>query len=216
MKEHHIRIGKMARYFTLGHAGDSVEQVWFVCHGYGQSASSFLKNFDAFNDSTHLIVAPEALSRFYWQGFSGDVGASWMTREDRLNEIQDYVSYLDDVHDRIFTQVDRASVKIVVLGFSQGTSTVCRWITHGKVTCEQLILWAGVIPPDLDLKQKEDIFGKLKLTFVVGSKDEIASPKAVAHEKQRLERDGFPYQWLSFDGGHRLDSEILKKISNRL
>ena len=36
-------------------------------------------------------MAPEGLSRFYLEGFSGKVGATWMTREDRLNDIDNYL-----------------------------------------------------------------------------------------------------------------------------
>ena len=78
-----------------------MRELWYVLHGYGQLAAPFLDDFRAIDDGTRLIVAPEALSRFY----EGDVqarlhkdakvGASWMTREDRDAEIADYVAYLD-------------------------------------------------------------------------------------------------------------------------
>ena len=67
----------------------AARELWYVLHGYGQLAAPFLEEFRAIDDGTRLIVAPEALSRFY----EGDaqarlhkdasVGASWMTREDR-------------------------------------------------------------------------------------------------------------------------------------
>jgi hypothetical protein len=45
-----------------------------------------------------IIIAPEGLSRFYRKGFSGDVVASWMTKDDRLDDMEDYVRYLNDLH----------------------------------------------------------------------------------------------------------------------
>jgi hypothetical protein len=69
-------------------------------------------------------VAPEALSRFYVSQEPGRhcpvsvVGGTWMTREDRENEIRDYVRYLDILHD----EVEIEGVPTTVLAFSQGGS----------------------------------------------------------------------------------------------
>src|SRR5690606_573220 len=35
MREHHITVPRTARYHTLGRSGPELEQLWFVCHGYG-------------------------------------------------------------------------------------------------------------------------------------------------------------------------------------
>src|SRR2546425_6931053 len=99
MQEHQFSTSRSARYFTLGspqHAAD----VWLVCHGYGQLASRFLERFRPLEAERRCIVAPEGLSRFYLTDSPAErrVGASWMTREDRLHEIDDYVRYLDGVY----------------------------------------------------------------------------------------------------------------------
>src|SRR2546425_5855384 len=85
MQEHQFSTPRSARYFTLGspqHAAD----VWLVCHGYGQLASRFLERFRPIAAERRCIVAPEGLSRFYLTESPAErrVGASWMTREDRL------------------------------------------------------------------------------------------------------------------------------------
>lgn len=101
MKEHHLKVPRSARYFTLGDLSQAPEQVWYVCHGYRQLASRFLRRFVPLDDGTRWVVAPEGLSRFYVDPAPGRhgpqhrVGASWMTREDRETEIRDYVRYLD-------------------------------------------------------------------------------------------------------------------------
>src|SRR5206468_3354730 len=74
-------------------------------------------------------------------------GASWMTREDRLHEIDDYVRYLDAVH----AQVASGKARVTALGFSQGTATACRWAAFGSARIDRLIVWGGEVPPDLDL-----------------------------------------------------------------
>src|SRR5712691_3738407 len=100
MQEYHIGVTRTARYFTLGGSPREVAEVWFVCHGYGQLAGRFLRHFEPLAGGTRLLVAPEALSRFYVEDTTvpareRKVGATWMTREDRLSEIDDYVRYLD-------------------------------------------------------------------------------------------------------------------------
>jgi hypothetical protein len=96
---------RTARYATLGRLDESVREVWIVCHGYAQLAGRFIERFRCIAAPHRLIVAPEALSRFYTErgsGFHGpasQIGATWMTSEDREAEIQDYVAYLDALHE---------------------------------------------------------------------------------------------------------------------
>ncbi|MEZ4763957.1 MAG: hypothetical protein R3C26_12480 [Calditrichia bacterium] len=42
------------------------------------------------------------MSRFYLQSTNGRIGATWMTREDRENEIADYLAYLNNLSEAIF------------------------------------------------------------------------------------------------------------------
>ena len=153
MIQKNIVVQKTARYFVQGEVTDQTEEVWFVCHGYGQLAKYFLKKFEILNDGKKLVVAPEALNRFYWQGFSGRVGASWMTKEDRLEEIDDYTNYLDSVFQEVLSEFNGREVRINILGFSQATATVCRWVASKKPEITNLILWAGAFPHDLNYEK---------------------------------------------------------------
>src|SRR6266516_6229770 len=97
-----------------------------------------------------------------------------MTREDRLAEIEDYVQYLDAVYADVFGVLDRALVTAHALGFSQGASTVSRWVALGKAKIDRLILWGGEFPPDLDLTLDTTV-GRLRaarLALVYGRSDE--------------------------------------------
>src|SRR2546423_15678273 len=114
MQEHHIGVTRSARYFTLGTSSGEVEEVWFACHGYGQLAARFLEKLRVLDDGRRHLVAPEGLSRFYLTEIPSErrVGATWMTREDRVAEIADYVRYLDAVYDDAFRRIDRAGVTV--------------------------------------------------------------------------------------------------------
>jgi predicted esterase len=217
-REEHLVVGRTARYATLGEPSPALREVWFVCHGYGQLATRFIRHFAPLADATRLIVAPEALSRFYLTSApdahaEAAVGATWMTREDRLAEIEDYVAYLDALHRRIFSTVERDLVRVCVLGFSQGTATASRWVARGEVRADHLVLWGGGLPPDLDLDRARPVLARLRLSLVVGDRDELARPAQVAEQEERLGRQGIAHHRYSFAGGHRLDDGVLARLA---
>ena len=209
MREHHLAVPRTARYFTLG--DPAAAEVWFVLHGYGQLAARFLERFRALDDGRRLLVAPEGLSRFYLseQPAERRVGATWMTREDRLNEIADYLRYLDALYAAV---APRGSVH--VLGFSQGASTAVRWVGLGAARVDRLIVWGGEIPPDLELAD-QGVAGRLRaarLALVYGRDDEYFPRKIVAATEERLAAAGIPYEAVSYDGGHEVDGTVFERL----
>src|SRR5690606_6986756 len=142
-----------------------------VCHGYGQLARYFLRHFSVIENEETVIVAPEGLSRFYLDGFSGRVGATWMTKEARLSEIEDQAIYLNLLLQNMLQQLPEG-VRVHVLGFSQGGATVCRWLATQNITCHRLILWAASFPEDIDFETGRNAFQKLPVDVVYGKQDE--------------------------------------------
>ncbi len=211
MQEHHFAARRTARYCTLGPAS-AAQEVWFVMHGYGQLAGTFIRHFEPIDDGHRLIVAPEALSRFYLPGHRR-VGASWMTKEDRLTEIDDYLAYLDALYDRLFESIDRSRVTVHVLGFSQGAATASRWSTLGHVDADRLILWAGDLAHDLDLAAHAETLQGLNLTLVVGTDDEFVTPERLAGLEALLIQHSIPYRLRPFKGPHRMDAETLTLLT---
>lgn len=213
MKEHHLPVQRTARYFTLGEITDELREIWFVCHGYGQLARYFLRNFESIADKSRLIVAPEALSRFYLQSTNGRIGATWMTREDRENEIADYLAYLNKLSKTIFEKISRQSVRIILLGFSQGVATISRWHHHGQLNADRLILWAGLIPPEIDLQISSEKFRQTDLHLVLGDADPYAQPEIIREHRSRLADGDVKFTAHSFAGGHIIDGKTLQKIA---
>jgi len=214
VQEHRLVTTRRARYYTIGGGAQPLAEAWIVLHGLGQLASVFITYFQSIDTPDRLIVAPEALNRHYIMpeggGRSKDakVGATWMTRQDRENEIADYVDYLDAV----WREVGGAS-RVTVLGFSQGVATAARWIAMGKSRIDRFVAWAGQIPPDVD----PSAFTKLSegVTIVTGSTDEFSSWIAEGDDKGRLEAVGIKPEMLTFDGGHRMDRLTLDAIAAR-
>ena len=215
VQEHHFTTSRSARYYTLGPDAAAAREVWFLLHGYGQLAGRFLGAFQFLDDGTRCLVAPEALSRFYLGEAAGrhdKVGASWMTREDRLTDIADYVRYLDALHGDVL-RGRGATGGVSVLGFSQGTATAARWLALGSARADRLILYGGEVPPDLDLAAARERWERTEVTLVAGSHDSYITPKILARDEERLRSHGIEYRVERFDGGHEVLPEVLVRLT---
>jgi predicted esterase len=213
--EHRVTVNRSARVYTLGDA--QAADVWVVLHGYGQLAARFIAHFAALAAPERLIVAPEALNRFYFDmprpGVSASdrrVGTTWMTREDREAEIADYVAYLD----RMLPVVASTARTVTVLGFSQGVATACRWAALGSTPVQRLILWAGPIPPDLDLQLLAKRLSGVRVDFVIGERDPIGVGGELEKQLDALDQAGIQSQITQFEGGHTLDAGVLTQLAS--
>jgi predicted esterase len=207
--EGHIVVSRNARYFTLGPTDGAAREIIFVLHGYGQPADSFLKSFRTLDDGSRLVVAPEGFSRFYPKGMNGGVGASWMTKVDRLLEIEEYVAYLDALRSRI-EECARPGAPVTVLGFSQGGATAARWAALGARPASHVVLWGSFLPPDLDLDNGR--LRRLPLTLVHGRRDPLIGAEQLRRERERLVQSGIAHEYIEFDGSHGIDEETLKEL----
>ncbi|MEM7550003.1 MAG: alpha/beta hydrolase [Bacteroidota bacterium] len=217
MPEYSLNFNFSARYFTLGpESADRIKEVWFVLHGYGQLAEYFIRKFKPFDQSDRLIVAPEGLSRFYLNGFQGRVGATWMTKEDRLRDIENYITYLNAVEEEVFHSIDGSKVKINILGFSQGVATASRWIANYSGSFNKIVFWAGVIPPDLNFDLALEKLTSARMFVVYGNKDPFVTEESIKTQIEVLDRLKIPARKLLFDGDHDITSEGLSLLSRHL
>lgn len=215
-----ITVPRTARYAELGAEISVADELWVVCHGYGQLASRFIRRFGVLDNGRRLIVAPEALSRFYLSGGTGPhseedrVGASWMTREERDAEIADQVTFLDRVSERVLEGSDRAGIRIVALGFSQGAATVCRWTARTARPPDHVVLWGSGVPADLFEGEGRAGLARATLTIAVGRSDPIAHGGRVEAHRKQLDGAGFAYRFIEYDGGHEIDGDVLAEIAS--
>jgi predicted esterase len=219
-EQRHLKVPRSARYAVMGSLEAELTEVWIVCHGHGQLARRFLSRFLPLERPDRVFIAPEALSRYYLSPPQGGphpadapVGASWMTVEDRELEIQDYVGYLDLLYDEIFSIVDRAKVQLWVLGFSQGTATAARWVARGKVDPDRVVLYAGLLPSELDMERAARLAKRSPLTIVLGTNDEFAKPELIAAQEARLRQLGVADTIIRFEGGHEITPDVLMRLT---
>lgn len=208
IKEHHILVNRTARYYALGKLDKQTKTIWFVLHGYGQLAKNFIKSFEDLSDEETSIIAPEALSRFYLNKGYGDIGANWMTKEDRENEIKDYIKYLDELYSQILNLASSKEIKITALGFSQGAATLSRWLTMGKSKVDRAIFWCGELAKEIDYSILRD----LDIHLVFADNDQYFPGEFYKTQEKLLDKFGIKYKRNIFNGGHELKVEVIKNI----
>ena len=171
-----------------------------------QLSKYFIRKFNSFKNTNTVVLAPEGLHRFYLQGFSGRVVASWMTKEDRHSDIEDNHNFLNQVIESYSLE----KYNIHILGFSQGVATAMRWISSNGFPIKKLVIWAGSIPHDLNEQSFLDRSDQItEIIMIRGNQDDI-------YPKAQLEKD---YTALSelianikideFKGSHSITQEGL-------
>ncbi len=212
---HYLKIEKSARYFLSGPLEKEYDTICFALHGYGQLGQYFIHNFKHPDFERTLFIAPEGLHRFYLNGTNGRVGASWMTKEDRLKDIEDYCNYLDEVY-RHFEDKTSTAKRVGVLGFSQGVATACRWLSKSTYKFDFLINWAGAFPPDLDLEQAMGKMARLPVHMLLGDEDEYISLQQFNDHVDLLKSQGYKIETTTFKGTHKIYQHVLKEVFRKL
>ncbi|HEY5611489.1 MAG TPA: alpha/beta fold hydrolase, partial [Thermoanaerobaculia bacterium] len=137
-----------------------------------------------------------------------EVGASWMTREDRESEIADSIEYLDAVY-----REAGSAPHVRVLGFSQGGATAARWFARGSSRIDHLILWGCAFPNDVDLEPARERFARARVHSVIGSHDGFVSELELQSQTERFTRAAIDLELVRFEGGHRIDAEVLRRVT---
>ena len=216
IKEFKVNTSKTARYFSLGILNRNTKYIWFVFHGYGQLAKGFLREFEVISNKSNFIVAIEALNRFYFRGYTGKVGASWMTKESRDDDIIDNINLINSIYEKIMIEGNKFKVNINVLGFSQGTHTAVRWLDASSIPVESLILWSGAFPHDVDYAENSEYWSNVKTKIVLGNKDKMIDKEMLRRELEFLKIKNLDVELINFQGGHQIDGELLIKLNKIL
>jgi predicted esterase len=218
--EGHLAVTRRARFVSLGPAAADARALWIALHGYAQLAARFLREWEPIVDGSTLIVAPEALSRFYLEtardGRHADrIGASWLTREDRESEIADTVGYLDSLVDHLCAGLPSAP-PIGILGFSQGGAAAVRWVARGRVRPARLVLWGSALPADVPPAAIAAKGTPLDVVLVAGRSDPFVAEAAVSAQSDALAAAGARIRVERFEGAHTLDTATLRRVTEGL
>ena len=203
----------VSRHARVGIVGDpaTAAEVWLILHGYGMLARGILHWFRSAERDDRVLIAPEGLSRFYTK--LGDskrvVGASWLTKEDSRNELEDQFAYLEHA----LAELAPDGVPLHVHGFSQGVSVGARWCVRTNRRVARLVCWAGAMPEDVTADDLQRALVHEPLHLVVGDRDTRVPPARVEADASRLGAAGLDVKVHRFDGGHRVDEAVLEEFA---
>jgi predicted esterase len=196
-----ININQKSSYYKEGNG----TKLLYVLHGYGQLAKYFIRKFVPATDLGYTVVAPEGQHYFYLQGTSGRVGASWMTKENREQDIANYIAYLDTIHAELTAKKEWD--EIVILGFSQGVATAFRWIAESNIKPSTFLICSGLVPPDVNLNIKKATFDPIKMTYFSGTRDPYRTEEAVQEFYNAVASSKLDMDLVNFDGVHEVSVE---------
>lgn len=215
MEPNYFKVEKTARYYLSGPLHKKYSFICFALHGYGQLASYFIRKFQAPELSHILFVAPEGLHHFYLSESKGRVGASWMTKEDRLNDIDDYCHYLDQLTSHFKSKIEETPA-CGILGFSQGVTTACRWLANSNHNFDFLINWAGAFPPDLNFEKALGKMNQIPVWMALGDNDEYISEEQFDQHLETIRDKGFNPKINRFKGDHKIYVEPLVELFHQI
>ena len=211
-----ISISKTGKYSQIGKSSKKINNVWIVLHGYGMLSEYFVKKFECIIDETTLVIAPEATNRFYLGNNYNRVGASWMTKLDREQEIRDNILFLDKLFSIIKKEIGHDNFKLNTLGFSQGGPALVRWLMSNKLNTNSLILWGSDIPKDSLVTENKSRWNSINLKIVIGKNDEYINEEKKQEFVGVVKSYGLKYDLIEYEGSHKIIEEELKKIANSL
>ncbi len=203
-----IRTEKTGHYFTHGTMTEKTRYVWVCLHGYGQLGKFFIQRFEFLDPALHFVVVPEGLNRFYFEGVNEKPVASWMTKEDRLDEIADYVLYLEALRNKIGWERNK-NVKIIYFGFSQGVTTLLRWLQNIAPRADYLLLWAGGIPDDILFEHRRNYFRQIVCHYFLGDADPYIKSAMLEEKKDLVDASGLDVNLKLYKGDHRIEPNVL-------
>ena len=211
-----INVNKKARYYQIGTASKSISKIFIVLHGYAMLSEFFIQKFKNLDDGNTLIIAPEALNRFYIDSNYGRVGASWMTKEERESDIEENIEYLNSLIKTVCDEIGHYNFKMNILGFSQGGATACRWIFSSKMKVDNLILWAGDIPQDTMIEKNKSKWNSFNTHIVMGKQDHLINDKMKAKFLKLILDYKLDYKLTEYQGDHRIFPDIMLKLARSL
>jgi predicted esterase len=154
-----------------------------------------------------LLVSVQALHRFYNRG--NQVVASWMTREDREQAIEDNIEYVTSVVDAVRRDYP-ATETIVYAGFSQGVAMAYRAAAASRA--RGVIVLGGDVPPDV-----APVVRSLPPVLIGrGVSDDWYTEAQAAADLRVLAAARVQPRLHVFEGGHVWDASFISEASNFL
>lgn len=213
MEKRYLQVRRTARYFVSRTIDERIKKVMVLLHGYAQNADGFLESCMALDNEETLLIAPEGLSKFYWKDFTTAPSSSWMTSLERENEIEDTMSYLEQVVQEVQSKLPMGGIEYSCMGFSQGAATASRFCANPWIRFENLILYGGAPAHDLNW---DALPQDLNFQLIYGDQDVFVSQSQVSKVEALIKSKHFLVHVHPYKGKHKIEEEGLRVIQSIL
>ncbi len=198
-------------YSTLNTLTKDTKNIWLVFHGLGYLSKYFINYFSHINPEENYIIAPQAPSKYYQGKNFKHVGASWLTKENTIEETKNVLAYIDEVYK---TEIKAQSTNLIILGYSQGVSIASRWIASRKINCKHLVLHSGGLPTELTSDDFNFLKEDVKVTYLYGNRDKyITEARKTEEQLKGNNLFGKHINYQVFEGGHEVNLNYIKHLS---
>ena len=201
--ERHIETLVHGRFLVEAPADRSALPLVVGFHGYGETADKHMEELRKIPGAGQwALCAAQGLHPFYNR--SGEVIASWMTRQDRELAIRDNILYVAGVVAELKRTLPVAD-GLVFLGFSQGAAMAYRAAAGSGHPCRGVVVLGGDVPPEL---ADRDLAGFPPVLLGRGSSEEWYDAAKMEHDVELLRGKGVDVRPVVFTGGHEWTSEF--------
>jgi predicted esterase len=208
----HVETAVHGRFLLRVASGSGPAPLLVGFHGYGEGASSMLEALMEIRGITAWNVAAiQALHPFYNRA-SGQVVASWMTKQDRELAIADNLTYVRRSLAAISERVEISGPRVYA-GFSQGTAMTYRAAAAAGSDCHGIVALVGDVPAEL---AGADNWGRPPVLIGRGAKDRLYDKAKWEHDERLLETLGSRVETCVFRGGHEWTSEFRRRAAEFL
>ena len=152
MQPYSFTTPRTAHYYSLGEPGPAIAHLWICLHGHHQPVAGLAAQLVHLDTPERLLILPEALSRHALPETSGqatDALGVWFAPHSVTDDFADVTTYLDGLADAIRARCP-AGTPITVLGYGHGAAAAVGWLTENHLPYDRLILYAAVLPPEID------------------------------------------------------------------
>ncbi|MAZ73117.1 MAG: esterase [Flavobacteriaceae bacterium] len=213
MEENKVTYTTSNTYSIVNPYSNKTKNVWLVFHGMGYLSKYFATYFKGLAPDENMVIIPQAPSKYYLGTDFRHVGASWLTRENTVDETKNVLAYIDAVWEK---EKPDTLPRFIVLGYSQGVSIAMRWLASRKIQCDELVLHSGGIPNELNTKDFEFLSKDCNVTYLYGDKDPYINEARKTEETLKGKSIfGDRLSILVFSGVHEVYKPFLNSLSDK-
>ncbi|HTQ79806.1 MAG TPA: phospholipase [Thermoanaerobaculia bacterium] len=172
-------------------------------HGYGENAAKHMEELLRIPGAARFLrCSVQGLHPFYNK--MGEVVASWMTRHDREQSIEDNIRFIAAVVARLKREYP-VGQGLVFAGFSQGSAMAYRAAAGSGHPCRGLIVLGGDLPLDVEVR---DLHGFPPILLGRGAREQWYDEAKMAHDVAALRAKGVDVRPFVYPGGHEWTEEF--------